>query len=85
MQLGFPLAKPYPGSKKGLPLSSGRLRFLSGKSGAVFKEATLRRILTVARKNPDVPCPDQKAGSGKRSKVSEEADGVHAEQAAKSY
>jgi hypothetical protein len=26
---------------------------------------TLRRILTLARNNPDDPCPDQKAGSGK--------------------
>jgi hypothetical protein len=48
-------------------------------------EATLRRILTVARNNPDDPCPDQNAVSGKRSKVSEEPDGVHAEEAARSY
>jgi hypothetical protein len=37
MQLRFPLAKPYPEDKKGLPLSSGRLRFLSRKSGTIFK------------------------------------------------
>ncbi len=34
-------------------------------------EANLRRIVTVTRNNPDDPYPDQKAGSGKRSKVSE--------------
>jgi hypothetical protein len=33
-------------------------------------EATLRRILTVAKNNPDDPCLDRKAGSGKKSKVS---------------
>jgi hypothetical protein len=48
-------------------------------------EVTLRRILTLARKNPDDPCPDQKAGSGKRFKVSEEPDGVYAKEAARSY
>jgi hypothetical protein len=41
--------------------------------------------LTVARKNSDDPCPDGKAGSGKKSNVSEEPDGVHAEVAARSY
>jgi hypothetical protein len=37
MQFKFPLAKPYPESKKGLPLSSGRPRVLSRKSGPIFK------------------------------------------------
>jgi hypothetical protein len=37
-------------------------------------EVTLRRILTVARNNPGDLCPDRKAGSGKKSKVSEEPD-----------
>jgi hypothetical protein len=37
MQLKFPLVKPYPESKKGLPLSSGRPRVLSRKSGPIFK------------------------------------------------
>jgi hypothetical protein len=31
-------------------------------------EVTLRRILTIASNYPDDPCPDQKAGSGKRSR-----------------
>jgi hypothetical protein len=35
-----------------------------------MSETTLRRILTVAKNNPDDPCPDRKAGSGKKSKVS---------------
>jgi hypothetical protein len=50
-----------------------------------MSEATLRRILTVARNNLDDPCLDRKAGSGKESKVSKEPDEVHAEEAAKSY
>jgi hypothetical protein len=41
--------------------------------------------LTLAKNNPDYPCPDQKAGSGKRFKVSKEPDGDHAKQAARSY
>jgi hypothetical protein len=48
-------------------------------------EANLRRIVTVDRNNPDDSCPVQKAGSGKRSKVSEEPDGVHAKEAARRY
>jgi hypothetical protein len=48
-------------------------------------EITLRRILTLARNNPDDPCPDQKAGSGNRFKVSEEPDKIHAKEAAISY
>ncbi len=48
-------------------------------------EVTLRRILTLARNNPDDPCPDPKPGSGKRFKVSEEPDRVHAKEAARSY
>jgi hypothetical protein len=44
-------------------------------------EAHLRRIVTVDRNNLDDSCPDKKAGSGKRSKVSEEPDGVHAKEA----
>jgi hypothetical protein len=48
-------------------------------------EANLRRIVTVDRSNPDDSCPDQKAGSGKRSKVSEEPDGVHAKGAVRRY
>ncbi len=43
-------------------------------------EAKLKRIVTVDRNNPDDSCPDQKAGSGKRSKVSEEPDGAHAKE-----
>ncbi len=43
-------------------------------------EVTLRRILTLARNNPDDPCPDQKTGSGKSFKISEEPDGVHAKE-----
>jgi hypothetical protein len=37
IQVRFPLDKPYPESKKGLPLSSGRPRVLSRKSGPIFK------------------------------------------------
>jgi hypothetical protein len=48
------------------------------RSHIQIAEITLRRILTHARNNPDDPCPDQKAGSGKRFKVSEESDRVHA-------
>jgi hypothetical protein len=40
------------------------------RSQLQMSEATLRRILTVAKNNPDDPCPDLKAGSGKKSKVS---------------
>jgi hypothetical protein len=54
------------------------------RSNIQMGEVTLRRILTLARNNPDVPCPDQKAGSGKRFKVSEEPDEVHAKEAARS-
>jgi hypothetical protein len=32
--------------------------------------ATLRRILTVAKNNPDDPCLGWKLGSGKKSKIS---------------
>ncbi len=46
-------------------------------------EANLRRIVTVNGNNPDDSCPDQMAGSGKRSKVSEEPDGVPAKEAAR--
>ncbi len=49
------------------------------RSQLQMSEATLRRILTVAR-NKDDSCPDCKAGRGKKSKVSEEHDGVHAEE-----
>ncbi len=55
------------------------------RSHIQMAEVTLTRILTLARSNPDVPCPEQKAGSGKRFKVSEEPDGVHAKEAARSY
>jgi hypothetical protein len=73
--------------QKGLPLSSGRLRFLSRKSGSHIQmdEVTLRRVLTLPKNNPDHPCPDQKAGSGKRFKVSEEPDADHPKEAARSY
>jgi hypothetical protein len=37
VQSRCPLAKPSPERKKGLPLSSGRPRFLSRKSGASFR------------------------------------------------
>jgi hypothetical protein len=39
--------------------------------------------LTLARNNPDDPCVDQKAGSGK-SWTSAESDGVHAKEAGRS-
>jgi hypothetical protein len=55
------------------------------RSHIQMAEITLRRILTLARNNPDDSCPDQKAGSGKRFKVSEEPDKVHAKEAARSY
>ncbi len=42
--------------------------------------AKQKRIVTVDRNNPDDSCPDQKAESGKRSKVSEEPDGAHAKE-----
>jgi hypothetical protein len=42
------------------------------RSHIQMAEITLSRILTLAKNNPDDPCPDQKAGSGKRFKVSEE-------------
>ncbi len=48
-------------------------------------EVTLRMILTLAKNNSDYPCPDQKAGSGKKFKVSEEPDGVDAKEAVRSY
>ncbi len=48
-------------------------------------EVTLRRVLTLPKNNPDHPCPDQKAGSGKRFKVSEEPDADHPKEAARSY
>jgi hypothetical protein len=40
------------------------------RSQLQMSEATLRRILTVAKNNPDDPCPDRKAGCGEKSKVS---------------
>jgi hypothetical protein len=55
------------------------------RSHIQMAEITLRRILTLARINPDDPSPDQKAGSGKRFKVSEEPDKVHAKEALISY
>jgi hypothetical protein len=55
------------------------------RSHIQMAEVTLRRILTLARNNPDDPCPGQKAGSKKRFKVSEEPDGVHAKEAARIY
>ncbi len=42
--------------------------------------AKQKRIVTVDRNNPDDSCPDKKAESGKRSKVSEEPDGAHAKE-----
>jgi hypothetical protein len=35
------------------------------RSQLQMSEATLRRILTVAKNNPDDPCPDRKAGCGR--------------------
>ncbi len=55
------------------------------RSHTQMAEANLSRIVTVDRNNPDDSCPDQKAGSGRRSKVSEEPDGVHAKEAARRY
>ncbi len=85
MQLRFPL-QPYPESKKGLPLSSGRLRFLSRKSGAIFK--WLRSHWGGSWLLPGtiqmIPAQIIKAGSGK-SWTSAEPDGVHAKEAGRSY
>jgi hypothetical protein len=55
------------------------------RSHIQMAEVTLRRILTLARNNPDDPCLNQKAGSGKRFKVSEGPDGVHAKEATRNY
>jgi hypothetical protein len=55
-----------------------KVPFKDIRSHIQMAEVSLRRILTLARNNPDDPCPDQKAGSRKRFKVSEEPGGVHA-------
>jgi hypothetical protein len=86
MQLRFPVAKFSREQKRAfLELWNAKVPLKKIRSHIQMAEVTLRRILTLARNNPDDPCPDQKAGSGKRFKVSEEPDGVHAKEAARSY
>ncbi len=83
MQLRFPLAREQ--NRASFELWKAKVPLKEIRSHIQMAEVTLRRILTLARNNPDDPCPDQKAGSGKRFKVSEEPDGVYAKEAARSY
>ncbi len=83
----FPTGKTLSREQKraSFELWKAKVPFKEIRSYIQMAEANLRRIVTVDRNNPDDSCPDQKAGSGKRSKVSEEPDGVLAKEAVRRY